>query len=553
MADLLSNPLGVTSREHQWPSDPNINPKNQADVASTSRPTDPLQSLCDLFEGSRRGRSPRHPDAFIPTGNTPSNEIQNEDILGDDQNNTRVENRVPSNEIRAEDVSREEGCEDQNNTRGKKQALTPDVENALKASIEGLAGQRTRKQLANSLNISVSTLDELRRKGLDLSFMLSNKKAKHSTPSTSSAASVASVSAAVASSLASSLAATLSSALAPLLATSLEPLLATTLTNLPSSSLDQGNEFKSLSIYDKHELKAMEIQNLDDDVIMAFDAAWNSTCKVKDGVMLVPSGFTFLLQPIEFDGIRCQSNIIFQVDGKIVAPSNKSDWKSIDFEWILFTEISNGITLKGNGTIDGQGEDWWNHATLEDDNEDTNYDLIHIHKEIGGSNSKRNRRPHALRIANSVNVTVTGITIQNSPKFHIFIGTCQQVNIFNFTVSSPKESPNTNGIHLSRTHQVVIYYSTLAAGDDCISIQLGTSNVQIYDVHCKPGHGYSIGGLGFDKNVAQVSNVSVVNSTISDSLTGVRIKTWQDCLLSEAQPPALPPIAQLPAMPQKLF
>ncbi|KAK4477716.1 hypothetical protein RD792_016968 [Penstemon davidsonii] len=133
----------------------------------------------------------------------------------------------------------------------------------------------------------------------------------------------------------------------------------------------------------------------------------------------------------------------------------------------------------------------------------------------------------ALRIANSVNVTITGITIQNSPKFHIFIGTCQQVNIFNFTVSSPKESPNTDGIHLSRTHQVVIYNSTLAAGDDCISIQLGTSNVQIYDVHCKPGHGYSIGGLGFDKNVAQVSNVSVVKSTISYSLTGVRIKTWQ--------------------------
>ncbi|KAL3820281.1 hypothetical protein ACJIZ3_006186 [Penstemon smallii] len=203
-------------------------------------------------------------------------------------------------------------------------------------------------------------------------------------------------------------------------------------------------------------------------------------------------------------------------------------------------------------------EEWWNHATLEDD-EDTNFDLIHIHKQIGG--------------------------------------------------------------------------------DDCISIQLGTSNVQIYDVHCKPGHGYNIGGLGFDKNVAQVSNVyggsgfvqSILfsnihqnycggpkicpstNDTNAVAISGVTYKNitgtylcrvvslvcskykpcenitidtidlipsvgtmnkcmghpicsnvfgtlinnttppLKDCLLSEAQPPALPPIAQPPAMPQKLF
>ncbi|KAL2240535.1 UNVERIFIED_CONTAM: Polygalacturonase [Sesamum indicum] len=55
----------------------------------------------------------------------------------------------------------------------------------------------------------------------------------------------------------------------------------------------------------------------------------------------------------------------------------------------------------------------------------------------------------------------------------------------------------------------------------------GCSDVRIYNVNCGPGHGYSIGGLGPNKTQAQVSDIVVFNSTVQDSLTGVRIKTWR--------------------------
>lgn len=66
-----------------------------------------------------------------------------------------------------------------------------------------------------------------------------------------------------------------------------------------------------------------------------------------------------------------------------------------------------------------------------------------------------------------------------------------------------------------------------SSGDDCVSIQAGCSNIYIHDVKCGPGHGISIGGLGKDGSKACVSNITVRNVAMQNTLTGVRIKTWQ--------------------------
>jgi polygalacturonase len=64
-------------------------------------------------------------------------------------------------------------------------------------------------------------------------------------------------------------------------------------------------------------------------------------------------------------------------------------------------------------------------------------------------------------------------------------------------------------------------------GDDCVSIQTGCSNILVHNVDCGPGHGISIGSLGKENTRACVSNVTVRDTTIHNTLTGVRIKTWQ--------------------------
>ena len=124
-------------------------------------------------------------------------------------------------------------------------------------------------------------------------------------------------------------------------------------------------------------------------------------------------------------------------------------------------------------------------------------------------------------------MTISRITVQNSPLFHIFIDTCTDVTISGVKVSSPGDSPNTDGIHLTSAQHVTISNCPIAVGDDCISMLTGVSDVKIHDVHCGPGHGFSIGALGRDGEHAEVHDVHVYNSKVSSASNGVRIKTWQ--------------------------
>lgn len=56
----------------------------------------------------------------------------------------------------------------------------------------------------------------------------------------------------------------------------------------------------------------------------------------------------------------------------------------------------------------------------------------------------------------------------------------------------------------------------------------------MHNINCGPGHGISIGGLGKDNAKAIVSNVTVQNANMKNTLTGVRIKTWQVKKISDA-------------------
>ncbi|KAG9154806.1 hypothetical protein Leryth_020084 [Lithospermum erythrorhizon] len=221
----------------------------------------------------------------------------------------------------------------------------------------------------------------------------------------------------------------------------------------------------------------------------------------------------------------------------MIAPTNAKAWSSGLFQWLLFTKLV-GITVRGSGTLDGSGSVWWqNSSPFGDTIDDESKLIIPINKTINQDpsiplSSSYGRqlpslKPTALRFYGSFNVTVTGITIQNSMQCHLKFDNCIGVSVYNFTATSPGDSPNTDGIHLQNSKDVLIRSSNLACGDDCVSIQTGCSNVFIRNVNCGPGHGISIGGLGKDNTKACVSNVTVRDVVMDNTMNGVRIKTWQ--------------------------
>ncbi|THU72511.1 hypothetical protein C4D60_Mb04t12910 [Musa balbisiana] len=237
-------------------------------------------------------------------------------------------------------------------------------------------------------------------------------------------------------------------------------------------------------------------------VVNSFKQTWSAVCgDLSTPTFLVPAGMTFLLSKVSFSG-PCNSSILVQIDGTIVALNNLLDTDGN--YWINFEHVD-GLAINGSGKIDGQGEIWWN--------------------------CKRSANcitaPNALSISGGSNFTLSGLDFTNSQQKHIGMYGIVGVQVHGINITAPGDSPNTDGIYIRSCQHVTVSNSTIGTGDDCISIGNGTSDVNITQITCGPGHGISIGSLGEEETQATVEQVHVSTCNFWETQNGVRIKTWQ--------------------------
>ncbi|KAK4418014.1 Polygalacturonase [Sesamum alatum] len=247
----------------------------------------------------------------------------------------------------------------------------------------------------------------------------------------------------------------------------------------------------------------------------AFKTAWDNACQTDAGVLLVPYGYTFMIQSTIFTG-PCETGFVFQVDGTIMPPDGPDSWPKnySRRQWLVFYRVDE-MSLQGGGLIDGRGEEWWNLPCKP-------------HKGANGTTLREPcDSPIAIRFFMSNNLRVQGLKIRNSPQFHFRFDNCRNVHIESIHITAPALSPNTDGIHIENTNNVEIYNSVISNGDDCVSIGSGCYDVDIRNLTCGPGHGISLGSLGNHNSRACASNITVRDSVIKNSDNGVRIKTWQ--------------------------
>nr|GEX57076.1 exopolygalacturonase-like [Tanacetum cinerariifolium] len=69
-------------------------------------------------------------------------------------------------------------------------------------------------------------------------------------------------------------------------------------------------------------------------------------------------------------------------------------------------------------------------------------------------------------------------------------------------------------------------YATIMTGDDCVSMVFDTHDVEIWNVQCGPGHGFSIGSLGKYNIEEPVRGITIRDSSLRETQNGLRIKTW---------------------------
>ncbi|KAL3619193.1 hypothetical protein CASFOL_036763 [Castilleja foliolosa] len=105
-----------------------------------------------------------------------------------------------------------------------------------------------------------------------------------------------------------------------------------------------------------------------------------------------------------------------------------------------------------NGTIDGQGNVWWDmwrQRTLEF------------------------TRPSLIELMNSRSIIISNVTFKNSPFWNIHPVYCSDLVVNYVTILAPADSPNTDGIDPDSSSNVCIEDSYISTGDDLVAVKSG--------------------------------------------------------------------------------
>jgi polygalacturonase len=277
------------------------------------------------------------------------------------------------------------------------------------------------------------------------------------------------------------------------------------------------------------------------DDTQAFVSAWSKACSTSKSVFLVPEGRRYLVNATKFNG-PCEQKLIIQIDGTIVAPDEPSNWDS-KFQriWLEFSKLK-GVVFQGKGVIDGSGSKWWAASCKKNKSNPCksaptvrNHYLHHLPVIIPYKWLLIWFRSticfcfplQALTIESSSGVKVSGLTIQNSQQMNFIIARSDSVRVSKVMVSSPGDSPNTDGIHITGSTNVILQDCKIGTGDDCVSIVNASSNIKMKNIYCGPGHGISIGSLGKDNTTGIVTQVVLDTALLRETTNGLRIKTYQ--------------------------
>ena len=248
----------------------------------------------------------------------------------------------------------------------------------------------------------------------------------------------------------------------------------------------------------------------------AIQQALDACGKAGGGSVRLAPG-TYLSQPIY---LRDKTTLRLDVGAKLQAtdePGHFADPKKPQSR-VAFVNGSglSQVAIVGGGTIDGAGERWWAP--------------VRAAKLAKQPYNEVPRRPRMVILSNCRHVRIEGVTLQNSPSFHLVPSECEDVLITNVTIRAPHNAPNTDAMDPSACKNIRIIGCTIDVGDDNIAIKSGrkvagreaaVENVWVERCAFLAGHGMSIGS----ETLGGVKNLTVTNCTFSGTTSGIRIKS----------------------------
>ncbi|KAG7017012.1 putative polygalacturonase [Cucurbita argyrosperma subsp. argyrosperma] len=165
-----------------------------------------------------------------------------------------------------------------------------------------------------------------------------------------------------------------------------------------------------------------------------------------------------------------------------------------------------------NGTIDGQGDAWWN---------------------MWRTGTLKFTRPNLVEFINSYDIIISNVRFLNSPFWNIHPVYCSNVVVRYVTILAPRDSPNTDGIDPDSSNNVCIEDSYISTGDDLVAVKSGWDEYGIaygrssYDITIRRVSGSSpFAGVAVGSETSGgVANVLAEHLNFYDMGIGINIKT----------------------------
>lgn len=280
------------------------------------------------------------------------------------------------------------------------------------------------------------------------------------------------------------------------------------------------------------------------DCTEAFGKAIAACTKNGGGRVVVPAG-TFSTGPIHLKSgvnlhLKKDAVIRFSTDPKDYLPAVFTRFEGIEclnYSPLIYAFEQENIAITGSGTLDGGANDsnWWQWKTTQKPDVKSlgaqAEQQTAVHQRMYGDGHFL--RPNMIQPYRCKNILIEGVTVKNSPMWHIHPVLSQNMTVRKVTVIG--HGPNNDGCNPESCRDVLIEDCYFDTGDDCIAIKSGrnadgrrvntpSENIIVRNCTMKDGHGGVVLGSEISGSVRNV----FIEDCLMDSPNldrGLRIKT----------------------------
>lgn len=276
----------------------------------------------------------------------------------------------------------------------------------------------------------------------------------------------------------------------------------------------------------------------------AFKRAISAAYQAGGGRVVVPQG-SFMTGPIHLKSnvnlhVSDGAVINFFVDPNKYMPAVYSRFEGtecMNYSPLVYACGQENIAITGKGILDGRAadENWWRWKRTQGSDVKTLGKMgdagVPVSERIFGAGKQL--RPNMIQPYKCKNVLIEGVTIKNSPMWHIHPVLSTNITVRNVRVIG--HGPNNDGCNPESSKDVLIEGCYFDTGDDCIAIKAGrnndgrrvnvpSENIVIRNCQMKDGHGGVVIG---SETSGGTRNVFAENCTMdSPNLDrALRIKT----------------------------